>query len=149
MSLNEVFFFNGILSFCFTVESPRELPVSKKQKQSAYHSPRKNTLPRRRSSRLSPQSENKDQSSNNANMRDVTGDTGVQTVLKQHSGNLAKVPFTHQSKDFKVPSRNASTKLRRTSSETNKFKDDIYHPAQVLCPLRHRPREVCTICMSR
>lgn len=113
----------------------------KKQKRGSQQSPKSTSQPRRRSSRLSPQTDNKDQQSANR--------VAEECVLKPRCVNTANWQFTHQSKDFKVPAKNASSKLRRTSNDTTKSKDGSFKPAQVLCPLRHGPKEVCTICMAR
>lgn len=112
----------------------------KKQKRGSQQSPKRTSQPRRRSSRLSPQTDNKDQSASKV---------AEECVLKPRCVNTANWQFTHQSKDFKVPAKNASSKLKRTSNDTTKSKDGSFKPAQVLCPLRHGPKEVCTICMAR
>ena len=116
-------------------DSPKEL---KKQKRT-LQSPKTTSQPRRRSSRLSPQNENKDQTG---------GKVGEERILKPRCVNSANWQFTHQSKDFKVPSKTATSKLRRTSDEKANSKD-TFKQAQVLCPLRHGPKDVCTICMAR
>ncbi len=112
----------------------------KKQKRGSQQSPKSTSQPRRRSSRLSPQTDNKDQSASKV---------AEECVLKPRCVNTANWQFTHQSKDFKVPTKNATSKLRRTSNDNTKSKDGPFKPAQVLCPLRHGPKEVCTICMAR
>lgn len=118
------------------LDSPKEL---KKQKKTNLKSPKNASQPRRRSSRLSPQTESKDQSA---------GKAGEECILKPRCVNSAKWQFTHQTRDFKVPSKNATSKLRRISNEKGSSKDS-FQPAQVLCPLRHGPKEVCAICMAR
>ena len=112
----------------------------KKHKRASQQSPKSTLQPRRRSSRLSPQTDNKDQAASKV---------AEECVLKPRCVNTANWQFTHQSKDFKVPAKNAASKLRRTSNENTKCKDGSFKPAQVLCPLRHGPKDVCTICMAR
>lgn len=112
----------------------------KKHKRASQQSPKNKFQPRRRSSRLSPQTDNKEQAASKV---------AEECVLKPRCVNTANWQFTHQSKDFKVPAKNAASKLRRTSNENTKSKDGSFKPAQVLCPLRHGPKDVCTICMAR
>lgn len=122
------------------LDSPKEL-MKKQKRGSSQQSPKRTSQPRRRSSRLSPQNDNKDQSACKV---------AEEGVLKPRSVNTANWQFTHQSKGFKVPAKNATSKLRRTSSENAKSsKEGPFKPAQVLCPLRHGPKDVCTICMAR
>ena len=121
---------------CLFSDSPKEL---KKQKKTNLKSPKNSSQPRRRSSRLSPQTESKDESA---------GKAAEECILKPRCVNSANWQFTHQTRDFKVPSKNATSKLRRISNEKGSSKDS-FQPAQVLCPLRHGPKEVCTICMAR
>lgn len=112
----------------------------KKQKRGSQQSPKRTSQPRRRSSRLSPQTDNKDQSASKV---------AEKCVLKPRCVNTANWQFTHQAKDFKVPAKNATSNLRRTSNENAKSKEGSFKLTQVLCPLRHGPKEVCTICMAR
>lgn len=119
-------------------DSPKEL--MKKQRRGSQQSPKRTSQPRRRSSRLSPQTDNKDQSASKV---------AEEGVLKPRCVNTANWQFTHQPRDFKIPAKNATSKLRRTSNENTKSKDGSVKPAKVLCPLRHGPKDVCTICMAR
>ena len=119
-------------------DSPKEL--MKKQKRGHHQSPKSTSQPRRRSSRLSPQTDNKDQPASKV---------AEECVLKPRCVNSANWQFTHQTRDFKVPAKNATSKLRRPSNENSKSKEASFKPAQVLCPLRHGPKDVCTICMAR
>ena len=123
-----------------STDSPKEL-MKKQKRGSSQQSPKRTSQPRRRSSRLSPQNDHKDQSACKV---------AEEGVLKPRSVNTANWQFTHQAKGFKVPAKNATSKLRRTSSENAKSsKEGPFKPAQVLCPLRHGPKDVCTICMAR
>ncbi|KAJ7334538.1 Cell division control protein 7 [Desmophyllum pertusum] len=120
------------------LDSPKEL--MKKQRRGSQQSPKRTSQPRRRSSRLSPQTDNKDQSATKV---------AEEGVLKPRCVNTANWQFTHQPRDFKIPAKNATSKLRRTSNENTKSKDGSVKPVKVLCPLRHGPKDVCTICMAR
>ena len=122
-----------------SADSPKEL-IKKQKRGSSQQSPKRTSQPRRRSSRLSPQTDNKDQSASKV---------AEEGVLKPRSVNTVNWQFTHQAKDFKVPTKNATSKLRRTSNENAKSKEGSFKPAQLLCPLRHGPKDVCTICMAR
>ncbi|XP_068740030.1 cell division cycle 7-related protein kinase-like [Montipora capricornis] len=123
-------------STCSLLDSPKEVPKHRRMGNLSHHSPKKTTQSRRRSSRLSPPTDH--------TAKKVAEDS----ILKPRCVNSTNWQFTHQSKDFKVPSKNATSKLRRSSNEKASTKVS-FKPAQVLCPLRHGPKEVCTICMAR
>ncbi|KAK2566029.1 Cell division cycle 7-related protein kinase [Acropora cervicornis] len=120
-------------STCSLLDSPKE---AKKKRRMSNQSPKRSLQPRRRSSRLSPPADH------------PASKVAEDSILKPRCVNTSNWEFTHQSKDFKVPSKNATSKLRRSSSEKSSGKVS-FQPAQVLCPLRHGPKEVCTICMAR
>ena len=114
-------------------DSPKEV---KKKRRMSNQSPKKSSQPRRRSSRLSPPADH------------MASKVAENSILKPRCVNTSNWEFTHQSKHFKVPSKNATSKLRRSSGEKSSGKVS-FQATQVLCPLRHGPKEVCTICMAR
>lgn len=123
-------------NFFFSLTFPDSPKEAKKKRRISNQSPKTSLQPRRRSSRLSPPANH------------TSSKAAEDSVLKPRCVNTSNWEFTHQSKDFKVPSKNATSKLRRSSSEKSSGKVS-FQPTQVLCPLRHGPKEVCTICMAR
>lgn len=91
--------------------------------------------PVRRSTRLSPQVENKDEP-HEASTKKRSPSSKTKSVLKPSEN----IPFTHNSRNFKMPVSKRQSKVHELKQAAK---------AKLFCPNKHSAEEICTGCMSR
>ena len=123
--------------------SSKQNSCSKRATQTlpTFTSPSNNKVAKRRRSRHSPQSLNKGDKLKKSPKEDCIV---IKPILKQNSIN-SSIQFTRGAKTFKLPTRSSTLRSKKLSTNCR----DACKPAQVLCPLRHGPTEICTACMAR
>ena len=137
--------FSGALSITFLPSGPsKQCNNISTQNAPKFTSPSNYKIPKKRSTRHSPHLDGNERSPKE---RKKEESAISKQVLKQSSADNinSSIQFTRSVKSFQQPWRNSSTRMKRSNSTTR----DSCKPAQVLCPHRHGPSEICAVCMAR